>query len=135
VDNTPVLPVPAADSRLLLPSALLEPMRAQGLASVDAPEEVQGAARWRCMDGAVYVCPIGANLPCGEPANLGQLPAQALVDFCSASPDAEAIPASVTGRATVYSWSCKAGVAVPGEQVFHADADGYIAEFWKELKP
>ncbi|HET6565760.1 MAG TPA: membrane dipeptidase [Xanthomonadales bacterium] len=134
ISNTPVLPVPAAGSRPLLPSALLPSMRAQGLAKADQPPEVQLAARWRCMEQAVYVCPIGANLPCEEPANLGQAPSQALKDFCAATPDTDTIPAYVTGRATVYSWSCKGGEATPGEQLFHADAQGYLAEFWHKLQ-
>jgi membrane dipeptidase len=133
IGNTPVLPVPAVDARPLLPSSLLPAMQKQGLASADSPPEVQGAARWRCMDNRVYVCPLGANLPCEEPANLGQAPGQALQDFCTTNPDSEGIPAYVTGRATVYSWSCQDGKATPGEQRFHADAQGYLAEFWHRL--
>ncbi len=132
--NTPVLPVPAVDARPLLPSSLLPAMRKQGLVSADAPAEVQGAARWRCMDNRVYVCPLGANLPCEEFANLGKEPTPALQEFCAGNPDSDFIPAYVTGRATVYDWSCQAGKAIVGEQRFHADAQGYLAEFWHVLE-
>jgi len=92
------------------------------------------AARWRCMDSAVYVCPIGANLPCGEPANLSQTPSAAMQEFCAANPAAEGIPAYITGRATIFQWSCAGGVAVAGKQQFTADAQGYVAEFWHRLE-
>ena len=134
IGNTPVLPAVDEASRRLLPQVLLEPMRAQGLAKADQPEEVQSAARWRCMDSAVYVCPIGANLPCGEPANLSQTPSAAMQEFCAANPAAEGIPAYITGRATIFQWSCAGGVAVAGKQQFTADAQGYLAEFWHRLE-
>ncbi len=133
IGNTPVLPAADEATRRLLPQALLAPMRAQGLASADQPEEIQAAARWRCMDAAVYVCPIGANLPCGEPANLSQTPSAAMQEYCAANPAVDGIPAYVTGRATVFQWSCADGVAVTGKQQFNADAQGYLAEFWHRL--
>ncbi|HKX55552.1 MAG TPA: membrane dipeptidase, partial [Xanthomonadales bacterium] len=131
--NTPVLPATIDPSRPMLPQVLLAPMRAHGLAQADQPVEVQGAARWRCMDSAVYVCPIGANLPCSEPANLSQTPNPAMQEYCVANPAADAIPAYITGRATVYQWGCADGIAVTGKQQFNADAQGYLAEFWHRL--
>jgi membrane dipeptidase len=133
IGNSPVLPAADETSRRLLPQALLAPMRNQGLTRADQPEEVQAAARWRCMDSAVYVCPIGANLPCSEPANLSQTPGPAMQEYCVAHPAAEGIPAYITGRATIYQWNCTDGVAVTGKQPFTADEQGYLAEFWHRL--
>jgi len=134
IGNSPVLPAADEALRRLLPQALLIPMREQGLAKADQPEKVQLAAHWRCMDSAVYVCPIGANLPCSEPANLSQVPSSAMQVFCVANPAADGIPAYITGRATIFQWSCADGVAVAGKQQFNADAQGYLAEFWHRLE-
>jgi hypothetical protein len=41
----------------------------------------------------------------------------------------------VTGRATVYEWKCSEGQAVVVKQVFSSDAQGFLSDFWFELKP
>ena len=56
-------------------------------------------------------------------------------EFCQANAGAEAIPAAVTGRATVYSWQCDGETPAIVEQVFTADEQGYLAAFWYELTP
>jgi hypothetical protein len=55
--------------------------------------------------------------------------------FCQTNPSAEVIPAAVTGRATVYEWKCSEGQAVVVKQVFSSDAQGFLSDFWFELKP
>ena len=45
------------------------------------------------------------------------------------------IPASVTGRGTVYEWRCQDGVPGIVGQVFEPDAQGCISDFWYELTP
>jgi len=133
IGNSLILP-PGGDERAsLVPAALREPLRIQGLAGKNLPVDAPIAARWRCMDKEVYVCPLGANLPCSEPANLSQAPSAAMAEFCAVNTDADGIPAYVTGRATVYNWSCVDGKAVVGEQQFHADGQGYLREFWHRL--
>jgi membrane dipeptidase len=133
IGNSLILP-PRGDQRgSLIPAGLREPMRAQGLVRKHASAEEPIAALWRCMDKEVYVCPLGANLPCSEPANLSQAPSAAMAEFCAVNTDADGIPAYAAGRATVYNWSCVDGKAVVGEQRFHADAQGYLREFWHRL--
>jgi membrane dipeptidase len=133
IGNSPVLPAAGGEPARLLPQALLASMRTQGLSNSEMPDYVQAAAHWRCMNSEVYVCPVGANLPCEEPANLSQTPRKAMQEFCTENPDADGMPAYVTGRATVYNWNCIDGQAVVGEQRFTADAQGYLAEFWHRL--
>ncbi len=118
-----------------LPDVIVQGMIAQDLVSADAPEAIQQAAQWRCMDGNVWVCVVGANLPCGEKADLSDTPTDAMSEFCQANANADAIPAAVTGRATVYSWQCDGETPTVIEQLFTADAQGYLAEFWTELTP
>ncbi len=88
---------------------------------------------WRCMDGKVYACTVGANLPCQEKADMSETPTQAMSDFCAQSPDSDYIPAAVTGRATVYEWRCTNGQPEVVKQVFQPDAQGFLADFWYQI--
>ena len=105
----------------------------QGVVSPDAPEDFQKSAVWRCVDGAVWVCHFGANLPCLEKADTSRTPTAEMDAFCEENPAADFIPAAVTGRATVYEWACADGKAEPGDQVFEVDAQGYLADFWYQV--
>ena len=58
-----------------------------------------------------------------------------MTNYCRANADAAAIPAFVTGRATVYEWRCENGVATPGRQVLEVDARGFIADIWYAISP
>ena len=118
-----------------MPDAVVQGMIKQGIVTADAPLEFQKSAVWRCMDGQVWVCHFGANLPCQEKADTSQVPSSAMEDFCEANPAAESIPAVVTGRATVYEWGCSEGKPVVVRQVFQVDPRGYLADFWYELPP
>jgi len=118
------------------PDSIIQGLIEQGIVSADAPAEyLTETTVWRCMDGQVWACTIGANLPCHEKADMSQDPTEAMKDFCEANPTADGIPAAATGRATVYQWTCNAGEPEVVGQVFHADPQGYLAEFWYELAP
>jgi hypothetical protein len=112
---------------------------AQGLkAALDLPAAaptgpIVGNSRWRCMDGKVYACTVGANLPCAEKADAGREPSAALVDFCRQNPGADVVPMAVTGRATVFAWRCTGAVAAIARQFARPDAAGYIADIWYEI--
>ena len=88
---------------------------------------------WRCADGKVLACFVGANLPCGEKADLSKTPNTGIVDYCKANPNADVVPAVAAGRATVYEWRCKAGTPEIVKQVNQADAQGFIAGIWYEI--
>lgn len=116
-----------------MPDSIVQGLIKHGIVSADAPPEFQQSAVWRCMNSQVWVCHFGANLPCQEKADLSQTPTAAMEDFCKANPTAESIPAAVTGRATVYEWSCADGKAGAVRQAFKVDPQGYLADFWYEL--
>ena len=92
-----------------------------------------GSATWRCMDGSVYACYTGANIPCGAKADTSTTPNEGMANWCKDNPNAATIPDVAAGKATIYAWSCKDGVPVPGQQVRHVDAQGYIAEYWQPI--
>jgi putative hemolysin len=117
-----------------MPESLIQGMIQQRIVSPDAPPEFQRNAVWRCMDKSVWVCHFGANHPCQEKADTSQVPTSEVEEYCRVNPTADNIPAVVTGRATVYQWRCKNGVAKVVRQLFRKDPQGYLADFWHELK-
>ena len=131
--NSPVMSGQTSD--MSLPAGLVKPMVTSGLASPEMPIKLLQASRWRCMDGGVWVCLIGANLPCDEQADLSTSPSDKMNEFCQSNPDADGIPAYVTGRASVYVWACEGQQAVAGKQFTEADEAGYLSNIWQQLKP
>jgi hypothetical protein len=90
---------------------------------------------WRCMDGKVYACSVGANLPCQEKADTSRTPTSAMIEFCQGNSDADSIPAFVTGRATVYAWRCTGGIPTVVREVTQPDARGFSSTIWYEIPP
>ncbi|HQJ52061.1 MAG TPA: DUF333 domain-containing protein [Anaerolineae bacterium] len=129
--------VPAPDARYdgdALPEALVQAMVRGNIVSADAPAEIQKNAVWRCADGKVKVCHRGANLPCEEMADASGIASSEMEAFCQENKSAEVIPAAVTGRATVFEWKCVDGKATVAKQVLKVDAQGFIGDFWFDLK-
>jgi putative hemolysin len=94
-----------------------------------------GSVYWRCMDGNVYACWVGANIPCWAKADTTTTPSTGMVNYCKDQPDVDSIPAFATGHSTIYAWSCKNGVPVQGNQILQVDAQGYPTEFWYQIPP
>jgi hypothetical protein len=119
-----------------MPDSIAEALKIASGAAPDAPLDVfQNNSYWRCMDGKVYACFVGANLPCADKANTDQTPTPGEMDFCKANPNSDFIPAAVTGHDTVYEWRCKDGQAQVVRQTFQVDARGYIANIWYAINP
>jgi hypothetical protein len=89
------------------------------------------ATYYRCADGNVMLCIVGANLPCGKANTSAALPAAA--EWCRANPNADFIPMAVTGHDSIYRWRCVGGVATAGGKASTIDARGFFAEYWKAL--
>lgn len=122
--------VAAPDARYVgpaRPDAVAEGLRAVIGAAADAP---MTASVWRCADGELLGCFVGANLPCQEKADLSETPNQGIIDYCQENPAAENVPAAAAGRATVYEWRCQDGEPAIVQQLFTADGQGFIADFW-----
>jgi hypothetical protein len=68
-------------------------MKAMGI-SADAPvEPFVRLTTWRCMNGKVYACNFGANIPCRERADTKRTPSPEINEFCRANSTSEIIPA------------------------------------------
>ena len=134
-DDDTIRPLPAALAAQAMqaqagpggPPASGRPPTSQDLASY------LNQTYFRCMDGLVYVCSIGANLPCtGKPDMRRSIPAVA--DYCRTSPDADAVPMVVTGHSTIYGWACVKGRPVITDRV-QLDRRGFQANIWTPLPP
>jgi hypothetical protein len=108
----------------------------KALNAPDTPlDALENGSYWRCMDGHVYACFVGANLPCEAKANTDRTPTQAEIDFCQQNPDSDFIPAVVTGRETVYEWRCLNGMPEIVKQLTQPDAQGFLSDIWYEISP
>lgn len=108
--------------------------KALNLPGTPAPPVAQNSF-WRCMDGKVYACTVGANLPCQSKADVSKTPADDMNAFCQQQPAADFIPAAVTGHDTIYEWGCKAGRPEITGQIAQVDARGYRADIWYQIAP
>jgi hypothetical protein len=114
-----------------VPRALLPFLRTALGLSAEAPLTSQSYF-WRCMDGAVYVCAVGANLRCDVKADRAERNSGA-DNYCRENPNATIVPAYATGHNTIYEWSCSAGNAVPGKRTIKLDRRGYRADTWHRV--
>jgi hypothetical protein len=79
---------------------------------------------WRCMNGKVYACSVGVNIPCMSKARTDRAPTPAIKEFCQANPRADAVPAYVTGHDSIYLWGCKSSRPYVVRQINEPDARG-----------
>ena len=84
---------------------------------------------WRCMDGKVYVCARGANIPCDSKADRSRMNRGA-ANYCRENPNAADVPAYATGHRTVYRWKCIEGEAERGPTVSATDRRGFRTDIW-----
>lgn len=98
-------------------------------------EMLQTTAVWRCMDGQVYTCSVGANLPCAAKINPLPETTAAMLEFCKENPNQDVIPAAVTGRETAFAWRCQNGQPVADRQVISIDPRGFDANIWYRVNP
>jgi hypothetical protein len=130
--------VDAPDARYggpAVPPAVVAGLRKELQTPEEFPSEwLIAGTSWRCMNGTVWACFVGANLPCAGKADTNRAPGPALVQYCKANADAPAIPASVTGRTTVFRWRCSAGTPAIIDQVVQPDARGFISSIWHEIR-
>jgi hypothetical protein len=103
--------------------------------NMDYPDQFKEMTIWRCMEGKVYACNFGANIPCDSKANTDKTPSQAITDYCKSNPEVDFIPMAVTGHNVIYSWSCVNGAPQLGDPFDTVDAAGYQSSFWVPLQP
>lgn len=103
--------------------------------SIEIPRSLLLNSMWRCMDGQVYACHRGANLPCETRANLDRTPTPGLITYCRDNPETDYLPMAITGRTTVYQWRCEGGKALAGEAFVEPDSRGFLEGLWHRIPP
>lgn len=109
--------------------------QAFGVARTKPLAPFERGTTWRCMDGAVYACNVGANLPCQEKPPRDPQPTDGMRSYCAANPGSDFIPMYVTGHATIYDWSCDGATPRRGKQTGALDARGFVASIWHRIAP
>ncbi len=115
-----------------VPTSLLQYLRAAIGLAPDAPLTPQ-SYYWRCMDRAVFVCAVGANIPCDTKADSAKRNLGA-DNYCRGNPDAARVPSYATGHNAIYEWSCAGGISVRGKRFVKLDARGYRIDFWHRVR-
>ncbi|WP_413662415.1 hypothetical protein ACG1BZ_14330 [Microbulbifer sp. CNSA002] len=117
-----------------MPKEIVDGIRRAVNLGAEAPEGwIAGGTYWRCMDGSVYACFVGANLPCDEKADTGQEPSSAMLSYCKDNQSSGIIPAVVAGRASMYQWRCRSGTPEIIRQISKPDARGFLSNYWYRL--
>jgi hypothetical protein len=131
--------VDSPDSRYVgqkMPEVIVVGLKKAFGAPEGAPPDVfEHGTYWRCMNGKVYACNVGANLPCTEKADTSRLPNEGMKEWCKSNPDSDFIPAYASGRSTTYEWKCTAGEPEIVKEINKPDAAGYISNIWYEISP
>jgi hypothetical protein len=120
-------PVPQAVARGL--------QKAFGVAAAEPLAPFERGTSWRCMDGAVYACNVGANLPCAAQPARDPQPTDGMRTYCGENPGADVIPMYVTGHDAIYAWSCAGPEPERGARVAELDGRGYVASIWHRIAP
>jgi len=109
--------------------------KAFGVAAAEPLAPFERGTSWRCMEGAVYACNVGANLPCREKPDADPEPTTGMQSYCAENPGADFIPMYVTGHGTIYDWSCDGPAPRRGKRTSELDARGFIASIWYRIEP
>jgi hypothetical protein len=99
-----------------------------------APDEseLETQAQYRCMNGKVMVCFIGANLPCVKMnANRDNSGAD---EYCRQNPATDSfVSAAAAGHDAVYSYRCHNGKAEITGTPWELDKRGFAKKLWTPL--
>jgi hypothetical protein len=93
--------------------------------------DIETQARYRCMDGKVMVCFVGANLPCVKINTAKDNPGADA--FCKKESKEESVPAFAAGHDSAYSYKCRGGKAVVAHETWKLDKRGFAEKIWTAL--
>ncbi|TPN75973.1 hypothetical protein FJ987_22915 [Mesorhizobium sp. CU2] len=93
--------------------------------------ELETQANYRCMDGKLLACFVGANLPCAKMNAARDNPGAD--EFCKTNANADSVPAFATGHDAVYAYKCEGGKAVVSGTNWLLDKRGFATKLWVEV--
>lgn len=86
---------------------------------------------FRCMDGKVMACFLGANEPCDKMNTNRTNPGADA--FCQDMPNVDFVPLAAIGHDTIYRYRCHNGKPIVTGKVFVLDKRGFAKELWTAL--
>jgi hypothetical protein len=90
-----------------------------------------GANTWRCMDGRVLVCNVGADGYACQKLNPNPAPSKPVRDYCAANPGSGFVPMVVIGNSS-RTWRCVGRTPRPIDSQ-SLDQRGFIRKSWRPL--
>ncbi len=93
--------------------------------------ELKTQAQYRCMNGKIMVCFVGANLPCVKMNNARNNPGAD--EFCRQHQNEDNVPAFAIGHDAVFSYRCRSGRAEIVGSAWKLDERGFAKKLWAEL--
>lgn len=93
----------------------------------------QYPSAWRCMNGSVYVCELGATGRGCLKAGFSFAPAESVRNWCQENPNHHFVPGAYLPSAAI-SWKCrgKQPVIVGTSGL---DEQGYVEHAWEKIVP
>lgn len=98
---------------------------------VPSDQMLASEAKFRCMNGTIYACFIGANLPCSKINTDTRNPGADA--FCKDNPGADSVPMAASGHDTLYSYRCRKGHAETVGKLFDLDRRGFAKSLWAPI--
>jgi hypothetical protein len=114
-----------------IPKALVAAAGA-ALGTTMPPAVAMKSTVFRCANGRVLVCTVGANLVCGR-ANTSRTPGRGQLNWCREHPHDTFIPLVASGHDTIYAWRCQDGAPQIDRRILDVDAGGFIVRNWRQL--
>ena len=113
-------------------------IRDRRYAGAPTPKSIVTAMReanvwWRCMDGRVYACAIGASGRGCQKWTTRKTATPSIARFCAENRNSDIVPNS--DNDTIYSWKCRGAKPVldQGTPTPRLDKRGYFTDTWKPL--
>ncbi len=97
-------------------------------------DAMREAFYWRCMNADVYVCFVGANIPCWSKADTSRT-SEGATTWCAEHPNDEFVPAYATGHETIWAWRCDGDQAVITNDAPPLDPRGFLVQQWARVPP
>ncbi|KRE11560.1 hypothetical protein ASE66_23760 [Bosea sp. Root483D1] len=94
-------------------------------------ESWQTQAQYRCMNGKVMVCFVGANLPCTKMNAKRENTGAGM--FCRDNSEAGSVPAYAIGHDSIHAYRCRDGKAEVTGITRQLDPRGFAKDLWIEL--
>ena len=93
---------------------------------------VEESTVFRCMNGIVFVCNFGANIPCDARPDERSTRSD-VSEYCISNPNEDAVPMTLTGRSTIFSWKCVRGKPIVTHQS-RIDVRGFNQDIWTPIE-